>query len=671
MEPARPGPSQRGSRSRRGIGARITALVAAGLAAAAITGCGAPAAAGAPAPPIPAPAAAGDLTEADVNAWLDGFMPAALEDAGIAGGAVSVVHDGEVLTARGYGYSDTGTGDGEPRPVDPEETLFRVGSVSKLFTATAVMQLVESGDLDLDADVSEYLDFELPRRFEGDITLRHLLTHTAGFEERIGGLIGSEGGTVDLREAATADPPEQIFEPGTVPAYSNYGNMLAGYVVERVSGTRFEEYVRQNILDRTGMASSTFEQPLPEDLRERMSNGYAVDSDPAAPFETIGTPPAGSLTASATDMARFMQAQLGETGPEQALLDRETLALMHEPALTSDTLGTLADGQRMTLGFFDESRNGRRIIGHGGDTNYFHSHLQIYPEERTGIFVTLNGGGSAALDSLTLRSSLLSGFADRYFPSEGGQAQVESTAAEHAAMAEGRYESSRSMQSTFLSATRALNQTTVTARGDGTILISPGPETVHPTVYEEIAPWVWQEVGGQRIVTMRVAGGQVQEIGYASAFTLTRVDPVHDSAVVLPILLFSVSVLLVSLLSLPIGAIARRCLSAPAHRRPGRVARVLTRLCSLGAVLALAGWAGSIVMIMGLQDVPEAAIRVIQAAQWLGVAGVLPAAVSLVVDIHRRAGWARVLGSALVLAALVGTAWLAVLFNLLVPNVSY
>ncbi|WP_379872406.1 serine hydrolase domain-containing protein [Marinactinospora rubrisoli] len=642
-----------------------------GLMAATITGAAAPAAAAAPTPPIPAPAAAGELTEADVNAWLDGFLPAALEDAGIPGAAVSVVHDGEVLTARGYGYADNGSEGGEPRPVDPEETLFRPGSVSKLFTATAVMQLVESGDLDLDTDVSEYLDFEIPRNFEGDITLRHLLTHTAGFEEQIRGLIGLEGESVDLGEALATDPPVQVYAPGTVPAYSNYGNGLAGYIVERVSGEPFEEYVQQNILDRIGMTSSTFQQPLPEDIRDRMAGGYPTDSGPAAPFEIIGAPPAGALTASATDMARFMLAQLGELGPEQSLLEEETLALMHEPALTSDTLGTIAEGPRMTLGFFDESRNGRRIIGHGGDTTAFHSHLQLFPEERTGIFVTMNGGGHQGYDSLTLRNSLTAGFADRYFPSQDPDVQVEPTAAEHASMAEGTYESARSAQSTFLSVVRAVSRTTVTAQDDGTILVSPGPETVYPTVYQEIAPWVWQEVGGQRILTMRGSGDEVEEIGYASAFTLERVDPVHESTVVMSILVFSVAVLLVALVSMPIRAIVRRRLSLPPRPRAGRVVRVLTRICMAGATLAIVGWAVTISTAMQLHDVPAELIHVIQAAQWLGVVGVIPAAIGLITDIHRRAGWARVLGAVLVLVALVGIAWLSVVFNLLVPDVSY
>src|SRR5690606_9419985 len=192
----------------------------------------------------------------------DGLVPAALERSGIPGAAVAVVHDGQVLTARGYGWADTGSAGGEPRPVDPDRTLFRVGSISKVFVATAVMQLVEQGRIDLDADVERYLDFPLPRAFAQPVTMRHLLTHTAGFEERIKGLIALDGPGPDLRETVAVDPPEQVFAPGTVPAYSNYGYALAGYVVERVSGVPFDAYVEQNVIRRAGMTSSTFAQPL-------------------------------------------------------------------------------------------------------------------------------------------------------------------------------------------------------------------------------------------------------------------------------------------------------------------------------------------------------------------------------------------------------------------------
>ena len=177
--------------------------------------------------PVPAPAAmpaaepanaSPQLTRADVEAWLDGFMPMSLKTSDIAGAVVVVVKDGAILVQKGYGYSDV-----EKRtPVDPERTLFRPGSVSKLFTWTAVMQLVEQGKLDLDADINQYLDFKIPARDGKPITLRNIMTHTSGFEEQAKGLIAREqDGVPELGAYLKEWTPDRIFAPGETPAYSN------------------------------------------------------------------------------------------------------------------------------------------------------------------------------------------------------------------------------------------------------------------------------------------------------------------------------------------------------------------------------------------------------------------------------------------------------------------
>ena len=626
--------------------------------------------------PTTAPATAPALTRTDVDAWLDGFLPAALERTDIPGAAVAVVHDGEVLTTRGYGWADTGTESGEAVPVDPDRTLFRPGSVSKLVTATAVMQLVESGDVDLDTDVAEYVDIDVPRSFDDPITLRHLLTHTAGFEERIRGLIGPEGRPVDLRAALATDPPEQVYRPGTVPAYSNYGNALAGYVVERVSGEPFEQYVREHVLAPAGMTTATFEQPVPADLRDRQALGYGTASGPSTGFEVVGVPPAGALSASAADMARFMLALLGEPATGTPVLDADTLALMQRPALDEDDLGTLAGGPRMGLGFFQEDRNGHRIVGHGGDTNAFHSHLQLYPDERTGVFVSVNGSGAGALDTLELREQLVHGFADRYFPaaddatSDDDATPVDAgTAREHAALLAGAYTDSRAMRSTFLHATELLAVTHITAQDDGRVLVAPGPLTDRPVLYEEVEPWVWQEVGGQRTIAARAEDGRVTAIGYDSAFTLLPASPA--TGVALPALGAAVAVLLVGALAGPVAALVRRVRRRAPRDRAGRTARVLTRVAAASAVLAVAGWAVAITTIMGLVDLPEGGLRALQVLQGVGILGLVPATVRVVGDLRRRAGGRRVAAGVLMLLALGVVAWFAVTYRLIAPSLSY
>ena len=184
------------------------------------------------------------LSRADAEAWLDGFFPYALAAGDIAGAVVVVVKDGEVLLQKGYGYSDLAT----RAPVDPEATLFRPGSVSKLFTWTAVMQLVEQGKLDLDADLNQYIDFEIPPRDGKPMTLRQVMTHTTGLEEQIRALItASDDEITPLGDALKHWVPERIHVPGTTPAYSNYATALAGYIVERASGETFDDYIDRHI----------------------------------------------------------------------------------------------------------------------------------------------------------------------------------------------------------------------------------------------------------------------------------------------------------------------------------------------------------------------------------------------------------------------------------------
>src|SRR5258708_1485904 len=269
-----------------------------------------------PIPPTPQAPTAGEsrvteppheLTVADLHAFLDGFLPMQLEREDIAGAVVLVVKDGAILFAKGYGYSDAE----KKTPVTVDTTLFRPGSISKLFTWTAVMQLVEQGKLDLDRDVNEYLDFKIPAKFGKPITLRHIMTHTAGFEEQIKDLINEEGAPIaTLKQHLVEHVPERIFPPGTTPAYSNYGASLAGYVVERVSGRPFNDYVAENIFKPLRMSRSNFAQPLPADLKPFMSSGYRTGSGKAMPFEIIEEAPAGALAAAAADLARFMIAHL-------------------------------------------------------------------------------------------------------------------------------------------------------------------------------------------------------------------------------------------------------------------------------------------------------------------------------------------------------------------------
>jgi len=617
------------------------------------------------------PAASDGLTAPDVDAWLDGLLPTALDDAGIAGAVVSVVDDGRILTVRGYGDAETGA-DGEPPvPVDPQSTLFRVGSVSKTVTATAVMALVERGELDLDADVAQYLDFAPPES-ETPITLRHLLTHTAGFEESIGGLMEPTGTELDLREFVSVDPPRVVYEPGTVPAYSNYGYSLAGYIVERVSGRPFAEVVDEAVLAPSGMTSSTFAQPLPGSLAADVATGYPDDSQPGLPFELVGAAPAGSFSATAPDMARFMLAQLGEQPAGRPVLRPETLAEMQSPALDESSLGMLAAGPRMALGLFDDSRDGRLVLGHGGDTRVFHSAMEILPEEGAGIFLSMNSTGRAG-EAQPVRAAVMDGFVDRYFPADGnGAAAVEPTSLDHAREAEGVYESSRAARSTFATTAGLTGQVQATAQSDGTLVLDPGLDGGAPDRFEETAPWVFTEVGGGDSIAMRVDDGRVTAIGYESAFALLPAEGARDAGLAVPVVASSLGVLLLGLLAAPVGWLVRRWHGVPAAvSRPGRAVRVLTRVGAALALAAAVGWLSIITGLFSFQPVSDGTIRGVQAMQALAAVAVVPAAVGVVTGIVRRDRVLRTAGRVAVLAALVVVAGFAVVMRLLSLDITY
>ena len=442
-----------------------------------------------PAVPKP-PAAVHTLDATDVASFLDGLLPYAMQRGDIAGGVLVVVKDGSVLFAKGYGYADVE----KQTPVIADQTLFRPGSVSKLFTWTAVMQLVAAGKLDLDRDINEYLDFKIPPKFGQAITLRNLLTHTPGFEEGVSeAFVKKTEQMVPLRDYLAKHMPARIFPPGKIVAYSNYGASLAGYIVQRVSGQPYADYIADHILKPLGMLHSTFAQPLPPNLQASMSSGYLTASaESPVPFELIETAPAGALSATGTDMARFMIAHLHDGSYDgTTLLEPRTAQLMHSPQ------SKMVPGMNgFALGFYEENRNGLRIIGHAGDTTPFHSDLHLLLDKDVGVFMSFNSLGKEA-EVGRLREKVFRDFLDRYFPYIPPPEQTVADPKPDASRVAGYYRNSRRIDSA-LRVLSALSQNTVTARPDGTIEVSELKDlSGNPKRWREVAPLTYREVGGQ------------------------------------------------------------------------------------------------------------------------------------------------------------------------------
>jgi CubicO group peptidase (beta-lactamase class C family) len=295
-----------------------------------------------------------------------------------------LVKDGEILLAKGYGYADLD----REIPADPQRTVFRIGSTSKLFTATAVMQLVEEGKIDLHADVNGYLErFQIPGTYREPITMAQLLTHTAGFDEKVLGTFAETPADIrPLGEYLAEEMPARVMPPGEVTSYSNHGMALAGYIVETVSGMPFEEYVAQEILEPLGMGRSSFAQLLPPSLAADLAVPYPQDLE-AGPMLYTPIAPAGMLSTTAHDMARFLIAHLEDGEYDDArILREETARLMHQRHFSNHP-----GIPGWAYGFTERTENGQRVLDHGGaDPTGYGSMAVLLPDEHLGFFAVTN-----------------------------------------------------------------------------------------------------------------------------------------------------------------------------------------------------------------------------------------------------------------------------------------
>ncbi len=528
----------------------------------------------------PKPAAAADsapkgheLTADDLGAFLDGFMPQEIEHADIAGAVIAVVKDGKLLYAKGYGYSDVA----KKAPVSPETTLFRPGSISKLFTWTSVMQQVELGKLDLDRDVNDYLDFKIPPAFGKPITLRNIMTHTTGFEETAKNLfVDSAEELRPTGEYLRVHMPERIFPPGATPAYSNYATTMAAYIVERVSGQNFNDYVEEHIFKPLNMTHATFRQPLPPSLLPDMSAGYVLGSGEPKHFEYVQVAPAGSLSASAVDMTHFMIAHLqnGKYGDAQ-ILKPETAIQMH-----ARQQGVwLPSMNAMCLGFYEQWLDGHRSIGHGGDTISFHSNLHLILDANVGLFVSYNSPGRAEIDP---RGLLFNKFMERYFPAPPSNEPTLASAAQDAASVAGSYEVSRRFDTNVLAFTTVLGETKITVNPkDNTISMGAKGLNQQPERFREIAPMVFRQVDGNAKIAFAPdpSGRRIAYIDYPFMVFQQISNPLDKQSVNYFVLGFSLCVIALTLLLWPIAAILRKHYEKPLSLEPSaKRLRLLVRL---------------------------------------------------------------------------------------------
>jgi CubicO group peptidase (beta-lactamase class C family) len=593
----------------------------------------------------------------DLETFVDGLMAAGLEAHDVAGATVAVVGGGETLLAKGYGYADVE----RERPVVADETLFRAGSVSKLVGWTAVMQGVERGDLELGADVNAYLeDVTVPGGYGEPVTLEHLGTHTPGFEERLRGtLVESEEDLRPLGETLAAEQPAQVRPPGELAAYSNYGSALAGHAVATRAGTTFEEYVRENVFEPLGMERSTFAQPVPETLAGELSNGYRYEAGAfrEGAFEYIGIPPAGSMSATATDMARFMLAHLGGGAVDGGrILEPETAEEMHRRRFAHDER---VNG--VCYGFYEMGRNGERVIGHGGDTDLFHSLLLLVPERDLGLFVSYNSspGGVPA------REEFVEAFLDRYV----GEPEAPAEPTGPPARAEAITGSYRAIRMPYTTYEKALGLgATLDVRTEGNVLVTEalGGE---PDRWVEVEPLVFEREDGGDTLVFDEEGGEITHlfVGSGPVVAFERVGW-HESTIPQ---VAAIGLSLLVFLSAAVGwstvGLWRRYKGLPTRDERPRIARWTAGLAS-ALFLGFVAGVGALALTdpMGLLTGPPTAFVALLALPVLAAVATL-GALAMAVLAWRDGYWGLLGRVHYTLVALTALVFLAVLryWNLL------
>jgi CubicO group peptidase (beta-lactamase class C family) len=520
------------------------------LALAALAGCYAlaqPARDTAPSAAVPrAPAAGLRASDEEIAAFFDRYMAAKIRDLEIPGGAMVVVRDGRTILARGYGFADLAS----KRPVDVEDSVFRAASISKVLPWLLTMQLVEEGRLDLDRDVNAYLDFAIPEAFGAPITMRQLMTHSAGFPEHFHGVFDPDLET-PLGDKLRDNIPARVYPPGKTIAYSNYGAALAGYIVQRLRGRPWDRLVADRIFTPLGMIRSTVAQPVPASLLPSLVSTYSYGDPRPGPFRTSSLPPMASLSASAGDMGRLLAMLAGGgQGANGRILKPETLGRM---MTLQKPLGPgLRDG--MGLGFLVGEYRGVRYAGHAGNMTTLATDMEILPEHGLGWYYVFNSQGPGEDARKVREELLLAAIAKLAAPPA---AAVPARGPSSARDVEGSYISTRRIHRGPLMFSGLVNTTSAAARPDGSLTIESSGRATHwlPAGPDRFL----EEETGIPLAVTRGRDGRVEEIASALLYPVAQFQ---RSPAWIPWMLglfaFSVGVLLLAVPAAPFFRAARR-----------------------------------------------------------------------------------------------------------------
>ena len=609
-------------------------------------------------PPLPQPPL--ELTAANLASIVDPLMAHWIDKRKGPGAVVVVVKRDGLVFAKGYGFADVAA----KKPFSADATLVRPGSISKLFTAIAVMQLVDAGRLDLDRDVNDYIDFTVPIPQSGvPVTLRRLLTHRAGFEEHVKGLFSRDREPEPLGRWLARNLPQRLFPKGDVEAYSNYGVALAGYIVERTSGEPFASYVQRHILDPLDMRHSTFQQPLPDALAPLMAKGYRAANSPPLPFfETIAMAPSGALSATGVDMGRFMRALLGGGALDGVrILPEASLEAMMAP---SNPTGAGYLG----LVFFGTKVAGQDAIGHDGATMTFFSSLTLFPKHGVGIFVSRDGVGEiTSPKDLRELPDPVTAIAQRFLAKPPEPDMHDANLSGDAGMA-GIYHWSRRAQSSFLRLSDLLSERVVKVDDAGSARLH---SAIWPfgtgEVLRRVGEKLYEGPGHMRIAFIDSGS---QSYFAVPALRLQRVPWMLDVRWIGPAVAVSTTIVVLTLMAWPVAALWRFWRKKPwsevsSDRRKYLAARLVLLVDAAVIVAAVVLFIRGSIDPTIFNDALDHVLVVLYALAWLGVFGAM--ASLWVATLFWRNGvgsrWSRIHHS-LIAASTVMLAWFFLTFRI-------
>lgn len=419
-----------------------------------------------------------DLNSTSVSAFADEEIPQAMRDGKIPGAVFVVVQNGQVLCEKAYGVADLKT----RRPASTDQTLFRVASISKILTAASALQLVHAHKLDLHRDVNDYLTrFQIAPAFGKPVTLFNLLTHSSGFDEcEFGYAAHLVANRLSLRTYLTRHQPARVRPPGLFSVYDNYGFALAGYLVQKVSGVPFADYVRERLFAPLGMEDSSFSPDAA--LRKRLATGYWLDGETPRACERsyVNITPAAGLCSTASDMSELLVALLTNRRPDGAKMFPASVL----SGLEAGQFAPVPEVPGRCFGFNQITLAGRSALRQPGQWPGFNSVLLLFPKQHCGMFLAYNLCDDGRMDQRISRK-----FAETFIAPSGPMPALENKSGppvgDGFAMLQGTYLASRSAHES-----PALNfphEFEVTRLADGHLKIKG-------ELYHELGPLVFEKI---------------------------------------------------------------------------------------------------------------------------------------------------------------------------------